>query len=328
MSVRSIFNHELTKLSLFIFLSFFGAALLAPHLYGWGKDLAISCAPFSEDPNFWESPKVWLAEKCDSAKFSRYFNRALMGVAIVLLYPLIRSLRSNNEKVDKAPLLSRINPNAQGWKDIGIGIAFSAGSLCLLSLLLYQLGWIETDDKFNLSKAFSKAIAPAIIVSLLEEWLFRGVLFDVLRRQLSLTKTIISLSLFFAAVHFLTPPKGAFVSDPRSFLAGFEMLDLIRQKFLTPSTFIGVFLTLFSMGVILAYTRHKTGNLWLAISLHAGWVFSLKVTTKLFDPTKIADPILYNGSITDGLLPLLTLIVTGGCIYFYLQRRNTCHSKS
>ncbi|MFC5051143.1 CPBP family intramembrane glutamic endopeptidase [Rubritalea spongiae] len=309
------------KLFLFIILSFLGAALLSPHLYAWGKDLAATHGPFLTEPEFWDSPTIWLAEKCDSARFSRFFNRSLMATALLLLFPLIRSLRSKGTTGVKAPFSQRIKPGPQGWKDLAAGLLFSAGFLTLLVVTIYLLGWTEMESDFSLGKAIQKAIVPAIIVSLLEEWLFRGVLYDVLMRKLNATQTIIGLSLFFAAVHFLAPPKGVTVADPRHFLAGFEMLALIGQKFLNAASFFGVFLTLFVVGATLAYTRLKTGKLWLAIGLHTGWVFSLKFTNKLTDPTGEAPPLLYNGSIMDGILPLLTLVLTALCLVYYLRPR-------
>jgi len=325
--VARLFQHELFKLFLFIFCSFIGAAIIAPHLYGWGKDLAASQGPFIDDPIFWDSPKNWLAEKCDSAKFSRYFNRALMGCALLFLYPLIKSLQKNGTSQIKARLSQRIRPGSQGWRDLAIGVLFSAGFLTLLVGLLYLLGWVKTADDFVFAKAFQKAIIPAVIVALLEEWLFRGVLYGVLMRRLNALQTIIGLSLFFAAVHFLSPPKGIAVADPRSMMAGFEMLGLIGQKFLAAKTFFGVFLTLFVVGATLAYTRYKTGNLWLAIGLHAGWVFSLKFTNRLTDSVESSRSILYNDSLMDGILPLITLLITWLCLSLYLRPRKLCASQ-
>ncbi len=327
-AVNRIVQHELVKLFFFILVSFLGAAIFAPHLYAWGKDLAASHGPFLENPSFWDSPQVWLAEKCDSAKFSRYFNRALMGCALILLFPLIRSLKSADEKSNKQPLKQGINPDSQGWKDLGLGILLSAGFLTLLVGLLYQLGWVETDPDFKFTKAFQKAIIPAIIVTLLEEWLFRGVLYDVIKRKLSTTKTIIGLSLFFATVHFLSPPDGAKVEDPHHALAGFEMLGLIGQKFLTAASFFGEFLTLFIVGATLAYTRHKTGKLWLAIGLHAGWIFAFKFTNRLTESTEISSKLMYNDNLMDGLLPLLTLLLTAGTLSILLRKHSHCTQKS
>ncbi len=315
--VARLFQHELFKLFLFILVSFLGAALVAPHLYAWGKDLAAEAA-VSE----LSAPMEWLANKCDRAKFSRYFNRGLMASALLLLYPLIRSLKKTDGS--QPPAIKRLQPASQKWRDLAVGVLFSAGFLTLLVGILYFLGWVETSDDFIFAKAFQKAIIPAIIVALLEEWLFRGVLYDVLMRKLNAVQTIIGLSLFFAAVHFLSPPKGIAVADPRDVMAGFEMLGLIGQKFLAASSFFGVFLTLFVVGATLAYTRYKTGKLWLAIGLHAGWVFSLKFTNKLTDSVGEPHPLLYNNSLMDGILPLFTLLITGLCLSFYLRSRKLC----
>jgi membrane protease YdiL (CAAX protease family) len=317
--VARLLQHELVKLFLFILCSFIGAAIVAPHLYAWGKDLAAEAA-VSE----LSAPVEWLANKCDRAQFSRYFNRGLMGCALLGLYPLIRSLKKKEGHQTKPPLKKRLSPGPQGWKDLLAGIVFSAGFLTLLVGVLYCLGWVKTSDDFVFAKAFQKAIIPAIIVALLEEWLFRGVLYDVLMRKLNAIQTIIGLSLFFAAVHFLSPPKGIAIADPRAALAGFEMLGLIGQKFLAASSFFGVFLTLFVVGATLAYTRFKTGRLWLAIGLHAGWVFSLKFTNKLTDPVGEPHSLLYNNSLMDGILPLFTLVITGLCLSFYLRSRKLC----
>lgn len=326
--VRQIFQHELTKLFLFIFLSFVGGALLAPHLYSWGKDLATAHGPFNGDPNFWDSPIVWLAEKCDSAKFERYFKRALMACAVLLLFPLIKSLRSKEKATEKQPLPQRINPGLQGSKDIGVGFLIAASFLMVLVVGLFSLGWIEFKEELKWGRAIQKALTTAIIVSLLEEWLFRGVLYDVLLRQLSVAKAIIGLSLFFAAVHFLMPPDGAMVNHPTHWLAGFEMIGLIGMNFLSPTSFLGAFLTLFVIGIILAYTRHKTGKLWFAVGLHAGWVFPFVCVNRLTDTTGSGSALWYNDSLREGLLPLITLSITGICIYFFLRNRNHCPPNS
>lgn len=316
-TVTNLLKHELTKLFLFILASFIGAAALSPVLFAAGKDLVAQAA--SEDLS---APLEWLAEKCDRAEFSRYFNRALMAVALLLLYPLIRSLKQPNGKPQSRPLRERIKPQKEGYQDLFVGLILSAGFLTLLALLLGQLGWIVLDEPLKIAKSFKKAIIPAIIVSLLEEWLFRGVLFGVLLRRLRPLQAMIGLSLFFAAVHFLKPPEGVDIENGRAATAGFEMLGLIGLKFLTPASFFGVFLTLFAVGMILVNARQRTQQLWLSIGLHAGWIFSLKLMNGLCDDTGKAPEILYNDSITDGLLPLATLLLTGFFVHLYLKKNH------
>jgi membrane protease YdiL (CAAX protease family) len=82
-------------------------------------------------------------------------------------------------------------------------------------------------------------------------------------------------SLFYSALHFVEPGEPYFVVglDP---IAGFRHLFFTFTPFLQPlNIFPGMF-GLFLIGIVLSYAFLRTGNLYLAIGLHAGWIFSLK----------------------------------------------------
>lgn len=201
-----------------------------------------------------------------------------------------------------------------------IGFFYAMGYMCIFFMVVFQLGWITIDADASPSKALVKAIPPAIGASLIEEWLFRGVLFALLMRSLSARATIIGLSFFFALVHFLKPYKGsAEIEDGGAADAGFRLLGQIGEKFIHPEEFIGVFLTLFVVGVVLAYARYKTGYLWMSLGLHAGWVFTLKVYLALTNNTGNAPAVLYGSDIREGLVPLFFVCLTGGAVWLYLR---------
>ena len=132
-------------------------------------------------------------------------------------------------------------------------------------------------------------------------------------------KVIIGLSLFFAAVHFLKPPEGSDVSNGHDALAGFELLGLIGKKYLAPASFFGTFITLFAVGVVLAFARHRSGALWLSIGLHGGWIFCVKFFEGLFYNNSKAHPVLFGEKVTDGIIPLCFVILTGISVYYYLR---------
>lgn len=313
-SVKAFLKNELTRLFLFVVLCLILAAILTPYIYTWGKAFGAG-----DSAEWLGSVKKSMAK----ADLARYFNRAMMGVAIILLYPFIRSLKSDRKEI-KPPMSVRINPRAQGWKDMAVGFFYAMGYMGIFFMVVYQLGWVTVDTEASPGKALLKAITPAVGASLIEEWLFRGVLFALLLRSLSVRGTIIGLSFFFALVHFLKPYYGSKeILDGGSADAGFRLLAQIGERFIHPEDFIGVFLTLFVVGVVLAIARYKTGYLWMPIGLHAGWVFTLKVYQSLTNNTGTANPVFYGNDIREGLLPLVFVGLTGLAVWFYLRPKKS-----
>jgi membrane protease YdiL (CAAX protease family) len=70
--------------------------------------------------------------------------------------------------------------------------------------------------------------------------------------------------------------------------AGFRHLITTFESFLDPVSLLPGMIGLFLIGVVLSYAFARTGDLWLSIGLHAGWVLSLKIL-KLFGNFSRAD---------------------------------------
>ena len=313
--MSAFFKNELTRLFLFTILCLLIAAVAAPHAYHFAKGWAAANVD-SDMPGWLES----IRDSVERSSFSRVFKRCYMAAAVILLYPFIRSLKSDSEAQEiKAPLRTRINPGRQGWKDLSVGFIYAVGYMGFLLMILLNMGWVQAKAGASIGSAVVSALTPMIMASLVEEWLFRGVLFALLLRSLSPWRAIIGLSVFFAAVHFLKPHSP--ISDPIHANSGFELLGQIGVKFLHLEQFLGIFLTLFAVGVVLAYARYKTGALWLSIGLHAGWVFCMKTYNELTVRTDKVVDIMYGQDIREGLLPLTFVILTGLAIAFYLRSK-------
>ncbi len=311
--VKAFFRNELTRLFLFTILCLLIGAVTAPHVYHWAKGWAAENVN-ADLPGWLESARGSI----ERSSFDRVFKRCYMAAAIILLYPFIRSLKSESDPEQiKAPLMTRVNPGFQGWKDIFVGFVYAVGYMGFLLLILLNIGWVEAKAGASLGSALVSALTPMIMASLIEEWLFRGVLFALLLRSLSPWKTIIGLSVFFAAVHFLKPHSA--ISEPIHANSGFELLGQIGVKFLHIDQFLGIFLTLLAVGVVLAYARHKTGTLWLSIGLHSGWIFCMKTYSDLTVRTDKVVDMMYGQDIREGVLPLAFVVLTGFAIAFYLK---------
>ena len=169
-------------------------AVLAPILFHIGKSMV--------DFRLLDG---YIARILRESDFSRYFNRAMLLAALICIIPLMRSL-----KLKRGTLTLQKNPF---WKSHFIaGFLFAGGLLLMLGWAYLALGLFESEHRFDLRMA-GKFMATALVVSLLEEWLFRGLLLDAVLRSARKWVALLFVTFFFALVHFLKPPGSIMVSD-------------------------------------------------------------------------------------------------------------------
>ena len=290
------------------------AAALAPWLYQGGKTLA-GTASAGECPALLE----WLGAACGRADFSRFFSRALLLAALLVL-PLvfwrIRRIRTATVgTIDSCvPVL---------WKcaisQIVVGCLIAAGMLWALGLLLEGQGaFTPKPNPPGFGKLMGKILVPALVVPPLEEWLIRGLLLGMLLRFSKPLAACVGTSLFFAFIHFLKPPQGSVIADPASALAGFELLGKVLLNFMNPRFFVADFATLFVGGMILALARVRTGALWFSIGLHAGWIAGFKAFNLFYRPAQ--SPLWGIGETLSGPFPMVTLGLTAVICHFALRQ--------
>jgi len=326
---------DVAKIVAFVLGSFLLAALISPPLYEMGKGFAE--VVLKKDT---ADELTWLAGKAKKAEFDVYFKRALMLSAVILIFPLIFSLRlrMDPKRLRDTPWSVYLPSSAMvqtmgqplarvrfGFLQSIVGFLLATGLFLAMAAVLFSLNWFHwkvPPTSEQVTALLPKAAKPAFFASVIEEIVFRGALLGVFLRAFRPWVAIVSLSFLFAAVHFLQPPDGAVVSDPTSAKAGFEMLRLIALRFLDPQAMLYEFASLFLIGIILAYARFGTASLWLPIGLHAGWVFGFKLFNKMAqrrsDLPKDFD--VYMGhDLKEGILPLIALTITGILVAFYVR---------
>lgn len=293
------------------------AAGIAPWLYQAGKSLA-GAAAGKELPAVLE----WLGAACGRADFSRFYSRALVASAVMLLPFLfwrIRGLRAlDGGTGDRCGRVSWRSAILQ----IAVGFLIAAGMLWGIGMVLNALGaYALKTNPMSVGKVVAKSLPPTLVVPLLEEWLFRGLLLGLWLKFAKPASACIGTSLYFAFVHFLKLPEGSELGNPASPLAGFELLGKILVHFTNPQFFVTDFATLFVIGMILAWARVRTGALWFSIGLHAGWIMAFKGYNMLYRP--IFDhplrPWGVGESLRSGLFPLLTLALTAAICHYALR---------
>jgi uncharacterized protein len=291
------------------------AAIAAPWLYWGGKNFGIA-AETHEFPVLLE----WLGAACLRADFSRYFCRALVISAVVLLPFLLRRLRPPVTGSDglwrRVTWKSALLQCAVGWLIAGgllYGMERGFAAMGAYTLRPHPVGSAE---------ALGRSLVPALVVSLVEEWLFRGVLLGLWLRFSKPLTACIGTALIFALVHFLKLPAEAEIAPPTSMLAGFVLLGKLLWHFTESLFFIADFMTLFVLGLILAHARLRTGALWFSLGLHAGWIMAFKGFNLRFSPvlSHPLHPWWVGETLRSGLLPLLTLSLTAVVCHQVLRR--------
>jgi len=278
-------------------------ALLAPPLY-WGANWLAGHGIF---PVLAEFP------------FQKYFNRAALISALLLLWPVIRWLRVG------------------GWRELGIepdprwrqhllaGFLIAGIAVATMACVYVQFGIYRIRDVIAWHKIPLVALS-AITVGFLEEALFRGAILGLVRRSLRPCAALFWVTVLFAIVHFLKPDDDVKI-DSVNWLSGFALIPHTFHQFAEPMALLAGFTTLFVLGWLCGDAALRTRALWLSIGLHAGVVFvkmSFSVMAKFAVKTKHRESYLpwVDKQFETGLVPVGVLVLVWLAVILWLKYEN------
>lgn len=278
-----------------LLLVYFGslliAAVLAPPVY-----FAVQ----------WLAPDSWLAGK----SFEDYFDRLRWLPVLAGLPFLVRACGLWS--------FDRLGVGCQAYDRHLFLRGFFAGVFMLTAVLVPQLllspwRW-EPDSAWKVISTLGLSLLGAVLVALIEEMVFRGLIFRIFytaTRYVGLA--LVFSAVFFAYTHFKVPGEVlAEFEGPVGWTTGFWVAGW---------TIIGIgvnfewvpFANLTALGLILAILFLRSGRLALSIGLHSGLVFFLLSYRRLVDilpfPPGDRDLRWFWGSdkITDGVWALILL---------------------
>ncbi len=243
--------------------------------------------------------------------FDSYFHRAVLVAALVLLWPLLRSLRVRGWR----DLELEKNPRAAA--DLGAGFAIAALPLLGCGLVLIVLPLYSLRPAFLWHKMPTVLVA-ATVVPVLEELLFRGFILGVLLRSCSRGAAVLLTSALFALVHFLKSPNESTPPAAVDWLSGFVSIAHSFTQFGQPFLIVGGLLTLFAIACILADARLLTRSLFLPIGLHAGWIFANGLFSKAAHREALALPWLGKDLLV-GIVPLSIALASWALLRGWVQ---------
>jgi uncharacterized protein len=284
--------------------------------------LALTCAlsPWIALGADWMS-RYWPAVVPERVPFSRIFNRAFMISAIILFIAGRRLLIPNQLRKLLAVRFSL------AAKNLLLGGALALGSMVFLLVTMTVVDVYTPFFRLSLADAlsrFASALASGVFVGFLEEVFFRGMLFLGLRDQGRPLRAYVLANLFYSLLHFVKPGASYFLDhlDP---MAGFRHLLTTFAPFLDPIPLLPGIFGLFLIGVVLSYALARTGNLYLSIGLHGGWVIGLK-TIRVFGDFTRQDLGWAFGStdpkIVSGVVTWIGILLVGFAVHWFTRKES------
>ena len=269
-------------------------ALLAPPLF-WAGNAAAS-----------HGMLTFLGE----VSFQRYFHRAVLLAALLLLWPVVRSLKIGGWRE------LGIEPDARWGHHAFVGFAIGVGLVAAMALVYVPLGFYRWKAELPWEKLPSLALS-ALVVGVIEECLFRGAIFGLFRRALRPFVALAWVTAIFSIVHFLKPDDEAVIAQV-GWMSGFALLPHVFHQFAEPMTVLASFTTIFVLGWVLGCATLRTRSLWMSIGLHAGVVFVKMGFAKFTKREAILLPWV-GSELQIGLVPVAVLAFGGVLVWLFLR---------
>lgn len=214
------------------------------------------------------------------------------------------------------------------FRQLAQGFALGLATLLPVLMIEYALGIHVFDETKNwtfglLAQKIGIALALALLISMIEESLFRGLLLAGLRKKLPAVAAVLISSSYFAALHFLSSHTEIPLQELTVF-SGFILLKEAFANLLNPINYSGM-AALLMVGIFLCLLRtHLHASLALCIGCHTAWVWQIKMFKSLFN-LHFKSKYLYLVSSYDGVIGHLVslwlmLAVIGFLIYRYFNR--------
>jgi uncharacterized protein len=242
------------------------AALSVPWVYTAIQSRAADVLQWVQQSEAAGTNLFWadLADSVFNSPFRRVNDRLVLIFVLVLLVPAYR-MSGLHGRADFG-----ISPRSDWGRLFGSGLMVAAASM----LLVYLIGLVAgvygaAEVGEGVAGELLKIIIGMLLIGVIEEILFRGYILTALRKSLSIAPAVLLSSALFAAVHFIKPAEPDITNR---WYSGFLLYTQLFTK-AGGGTFWPEVCTLFCMGTVLATLSYWTRSVYIAIGLHAGWVW-------------------------------------------------------
>lgn len=160
------------------------------------------------------------------------------------------------------------------WGALGVATA-AVGAAFLLATQLRVISPGFAPTALNLARIFLVGLSSGIAVALLEETVIRGAMHTAIERESGPWTAALLTAPLFAVLHFFA--KTRIAPADVGWGSGFDLLLRSFSPLAQPALVFDSFLSWLTVGLILSLTRVLTGNIAVAVGLHAGWVLVLRM---------------------------------------------------
>jgi membrane protease YdiL (CAAX protease family) len=256
-------------------------------------------------------------------RFERVATRTVQVIALLLVWPCLK----------RSGTVARVAPMLKWRGERGRVFLrwFAFGALTVMAV--YATGFASGVYQWDARNCVASRVAiltmsllvGALLVGFLEEYLFRGFIYGILREKFSTFASAVASSAFFSVVHFLRP---RLPSPPETvtWTSGFELIPHMFTLF-RPAYDWDFALTLFFIGLALCGLLARQGNFYGIAGLHAGLVWVLQVGNYLVDQTPRHHNFWYGWGDNPAQGALVTLVAgafAAGTWFTLCRARRSC----
>ncbi|MEI6068061.1 MAG: CPBP family glutamic-type intramembrane protease [Methylococcaceae bacterium] len=254
----------------------------------------------------------------DAISFRQLINRSAQLFLVLSIFPAMAYLKISKDELGFAPRPVFLKQLLQGF-----GLGFMTLIPVFIVLYVLKINVLDETQVWTiglLAKNMTINLLIALLISLIEEPLFRGIMLVSLNKKLPVMAAILISSIYYAGLHFFSSNTDIPVQDITLF-SGFKLLGEAFAHLLNPAI-LSAFFALLMVGVFLGVLRTQVkASLGLCIGCHTCWVWQIKMNKKLFD-TDYSSPYHALVSNYDGVVgPLVAgWLLLAIAVYFVYQQ--------
>lgn len=158
---------------------------------------------------------------------------------------------------------------------IGIATAAAGAGFLLATHLRVPEDPAPFDSLAGVARLLLIGLSSGIAVALIEETVMRGAMHTAIARESGQASAVLLTAPLFALLHFFA--KAHIPPAELHWMSGFDLLARSFAPLGSPALVFDSFLAWLAVGLVLSFTRVVTGNIAVAIGLHAGWVVVLRM---------------------------------------------------